>query len=258
MRVAVIGLGVVGNEVLKEVSKKIENVIGIDLDETKVNNLKTQKYKVTTRLTGAFDVYVVCVYSNEQVLELIKKIDYSKKPLVCIESTVLPHSISEFEDVVVKKNNANLVLCPHRFNEGDEDHHVFNLKRLIAGATEECVKRGESFYLNFMRREDLIPTTLPYAALSKLVENSYRFVEIAIAQELKLLCDEKKLSFDELRKCTNTKWNIDLKSARAGIGGKCLPKDVKLINEFFRNNSFFRNAIKADEEYKKKCRIKKS
>jgi len=64
-----------------------------------------------------------------------------------------------------------------------------------------------------------------------------------------MMCDSKNINFNKLRAAINTKWNIDLKEAKGGIGGKCLPKDVGLINNFFSKNEFFMQAVKTDMRY---------
>ena len=92
--------------------------------------------------------------------------------------------------------------------------------------------------------------------LAKPLENAYRFAEIAIAEELKMLCDEKGIDFNRLREAANTKWNINIKEARGGINGKCLPKDTQAINEFFGNNKMFSASIDINREYVKKIKGK--
>ncbi len=67
------------------------------------------------------------------------------------------------------------------------------------------------------------------AEITKIVENTYRYVQIAFAEELYLYCKENGVCFAELRDALNTKWNVDILEPREGIGGHCLPKDVKMF-----------------------------
>ncbi len=251
MSIVVIGLGIVGSRVLKEIYTKTrgkEDVAGIDIDKKKVRKLR--KFGAIDRLDKAYDTYIICVYTTEQVFNLLKTLDYSKKPLVSVESTIVPGSEKEMAEYVLK-NNGFFVISPHRFRSCDPDSNIFELTRLIAGANEQSLRKGLDFYKKFMEEKKLIPTSIEYATLSKIVENAHRFVEIAIAEEIKILCDSKGYDFNELRRCANTKWNIDIKEAKDGIGGNCLPKDMGIFNELFPKNFLFKSAVNIDNLYKK-------
>lgn len=247
MKIAVIGLGNVGEAVLKEISTKNKETVGIDIDVKRIKKLSG--YNVKDTLSERCDVYILDVYSTQQVFSVMNDIDFSNKPLVIIESTLIPGSEIELRKIVVDKNKSNLVICPHRLNPGDPEHYVFNTKRVIAGATKECLRKGIEFYAKFMKNEDLVITDMKYAVLSKVLENAHRYAEIAIAEEVKMFCNKNKLDFTELRRCVNSKWNIDMKEARDGIKGKCLTKDIGLLNEYFKDNLLFNSAVKIDEKY---------
>ena len=143
--IAVIGLGVIGGAVLKELSKKVK-VTGVDISQDILNSFKSEGYTVVPKLETPQDVYIVCTYSTESVIAVVRNLDYSRKPLVVIESTTKPGTHGILEEIVVKNNKSNLLIFPHRFNPNDPEHHVFNLNRVIGGATPECIKRGVEFY----------------------------------------------------------------------------------------------------------------
>ncbi len=86
--------------------------------------------------------------------------------------------------------------------------------------------------------------------MSKIAENAYRFVQIAFAEELKIICDKCEIPFEELRESCNTKWNIEILEARDGIGGHCLPKDVRYLWNILKS-PLLSGAIRADEIYRK-------
>lgn len=250
--ITVIGLGEVGIETFKELNKRRKDIYGVDIREEWLNELSKQGYRVGKNIQKS-DTYIIAVYLTEQVMDVLKKIDFSNNPLVVIESTVMPGTYDKIHEWKTRnKKEFDLVLFPHRFNPNDPEHHVFNLNRAIGG-DEKAVQRAISFYKEFMPTNLIHKTTPLIAELTKPVENAYRFVEIAIAEDLKLMCEKEGIDFKELRRIANTKWNIDIKEARDGIGGKCLPKDVELINKYFPKNTMFKMAIELNENYKKEA-----
>jgi len=246
--ITIIGLGEVGLTTFKEILKKTE-AFGVDINQGLIEKLKSQGLNVSTEIPEKSDVYVISVYTSEQLVEVMNKIDYSNKPLIIIESTLKPGTIDKIKD-----KNCDLVLFPHRYNKGDPEHSVFNLDRILGGLTNEAVDRAMKFYSQFMDPNLIHVFSIDIVELSKPLENAYRFIEIAVAEDLKMLCDKKGIDFDKLRQAANTKWNIDIKEARQGIDGKCLPKDILIINEFFKDNNMFNTAIDVDKEYTKKSK----
>ena len=248
--ITLIGLGEVGAETFKEMNKK-RVVFGVDINGGLIKKLKSEGYHVGGKIPES-DVYIISVYLTEQVFDVLKKINYDNNPLIIIESTVMPGTCKKINEWKEKnKLKFDLVLFPHRFNPNDKEHHIFNLDRVIGG-DKTAVKRAVEFYKEFMPLDLIHAASLEIAELTKPMENAYRFIEIAIAEEIKMLCEEKGVDFDELRKAMNTKWNINVKEARDGIGKKCLPKDIHLINDLFKNNIIFKTAINLDEKYKLK------
>jgi UDP-N-acetyl-D-mannosaminuronic acid dehydrogenase len=247
MNTVVIGLGEVGSETFKELHK-LTPVIGVDINQERLAQFKKEGYNVTDKTPPA-DVYIIAVYTTEQVLSVLNSLNLTKNPLLVIESTIDPDAVQVLQDWSMK-TRADVVLFPHRFNPNDPAHHVFNLNRIIGGTSQKAVDRAIAFYAPFMKAE-LRVVPFEIAGLSKVAENAYRFMEIALAQELKKSCEAKGISFSELRQSMNTKWNIDVKEARDGIGGKCLPKDMKLFFEYFEMNPLFKHLFDLNEQYKK-------
>lgn len=249
MSIAVIGLGNIGKRVLEEIRNKpgMGEAIGIDVDRSEVKSLNHTGAR--EKLDSPKDAYIICVYTTEQVFDALKSLEYKNKPLILVESTIIPGSETEMADFVLS-NGGYFVLCPQRFFAGDDEHGIFNQKRLIAGASEESLNKGMEFYARFMRKDMLIPTDLKHASLSKVVENAYRFSEIALAEELRTICESNGYDFNELRRCANTKWNMNIKEAREGVGGKCLPKDMEIFNHRFGDNRMFKEAFATDKRYR--------
>ena len=251
--ITIIGLGEIGGNVFSEMGKIFgkNEVFGVDLDKKKLEEYKKKGFFVGEKAPTS-EVYIIAVYTTDQVMDVIKSLDYSKKPLVSIESTILPGTSKKILEWKTKnKKEFDLLLFPHRFNPCDVEHYVFNLDRVMGGENERALKRGLELFSKCMNKKLIHTTTLEVAELTKPVENAYRFMEIAIAQELKKSCEEKGIDFEELRKAASTKWNIKILEAREGVGGKCLPKDIQLINSFFPDNELFKKGFEFNENYKK-------
>jgi UDP-N-acetyl-D-mannosaminuronate dehydrogenase len=253
--IAIIGLGEIGSSVLKVLSEKSRNnakeIIGVEVDEQKRSQLHKLGYTVQSSIPAGVEVYIICVYSTEQVRVVVKEIlslntDSQKKPLIIIESTIKPGTIKEFSNA-----NADIVLFPHRYNPNDGEHSVCNQKRVLGAFSREAEKRAVEFYNQFMDPKFLEIFPIEIVELAKPFENAYRYLEIAFAEEMKLLCEKQGISFKDLRSAANTKWNIDIKEAREGIGGKCLTKDCKLVQETLLSK-LLHLAQEIDEEYQNK------
>lgn len=250
--IEIIGLGEIGFEMFKELDKVISRdyFYGVDINRNRLDEIRMKGfYNIGEEIKKA-EVYILSVYLTEQIFDVLEKIiPFENHPLIVIESTVMPGT---YNKIIQKYGNKkfDLVLFPHRYNPNDSEHHVFNQTRVIGGDKKSLAKAKEVFE-QFIDWNLVHETSPEIAELTKPIENAYRFMEIAIAQELNLLCKEKNIDFEKLREAANTKWNIQIREARDGIGGKCLPKDVHLINDFFKENKFFNLAILSNEEYKK-------
>ena len=119
----------------------------------------------------------------------------------------------------------------------------------MGASSPKALRRGLEFYTWFMHRHMIHDTSLAVAEICKPLENAYRFLEITIAQEIKELCVQKGLDFEQVRQAMNTKWNIDVKEARDGVGGKCLPKDIELIDKYIGQNNIFSIARSLNDLY---------
>ncbi|NLG84065.1 MAG: hypothetical protein GX493_05535, partial [Firmicutes bacterium] len=140
-----------------------------------------------------------------------------------------------------------LVHAPHRILFGEEES-IFGQPRVIGGITPACLARGVEFY------RPLVPAVHPcrdirLVELCKLVENTLRYLEIAMAEALALHCHENGLDFEELRRLVATKGNVRLMSVDYGIGGECLPKDAKFLYEV-TGSRLIADAMAVDEEYR--------
>ena len=130
--------------------------------------------------------------------------------------------------------------CPERVLPGDIVRELVENDRIIGGLTTQCTEKARDFYNTFIKAECLI-TDSRTAELSKLVENSFRDVNIAFANELSLICDKLNLNVWEVIKFANHHPRVNILQPGPGVGGHCLavdpwfvidsaPEEAKLIH----------------------------
>ena len=94
-------------------------------------------------------------------------------------------------------------------------------------------------------------SSIEVAELTKIIENSHRYLQIAFAEELYLYCQGNNILFSELRDALNTKWNVEILEPRDGIGGHCLPKDTKMfLTSSKMRSKILQSALEVDTLYR--------
>ena len=94
-------------------------------------------------------------------------------------------------------------------------------------------------------------SSVEIAELTKIIENSHRYLQIAFAEELYLYCQANNILFSDLRDALNTKWNVEILEPREGIGGHCLPKDTRMfLNSSNIKSKILQSAIEVDSLYR--------
>lgn len=252
--VCVVGLGAIGLPTALHISNFF-NVIGYDTNQKAVEETNESGLDATFEKMPFTDLYVIAVNTGinddnsadvSSIYDVLKKISIlNPEALVCIESTV---SLGTCRKLAEKFHLKNIVHCPHRYWSGDTVKHGVVQTRVFGALNDGSYEMGKLFYE--MQNIPVIEvSSIEVAEMSKVVENAYRFVQIAFAEELKIICDSCGIPFEELRESCNTKWNIDILEARDGIGGHCLPKDVRYLWNILKT-PLLDGAIRTDETYK--------
>lgn len=244
MKVCVIGLGTVGTPTIKYIREKGLQAFGYDVATKSIDGIKTY---TNWKLVPKPEIYVITVSSEsvETVCKMISEKD--KNCLVSIESTVPAgtcRKISKSHDL------RTLVHCPHRYWPEEPMAHGIKQQRVIGAINQQSLKKGLEFY-HALDIPVHVCRTIEIAEMCKVAENSYRFVQIALAEELRRICEDKNISFEEVRTACNTKWNTQILEARDGILGSCLPKDIRYLKNMAKNVPLIEGAIITDEIYKK-------
>lgn len=258
VKIAVVGLGNIGFNLFNHLLKTFPNrVVGIDVNVARVEDLCNQGYPVTTdyqELTE-IDVWLLAPSTGdygENLFAALNDMIICPGALISIESTLPPGTMDLVRKYLDGKGykcgqDIFLIHVPHRVMFG-VDKTVCDTPRVMGAFTEACLEKGRQFY------GSLVPQLVEVndvriAELSKVVENVKRFVDIAFAQELYSYCVDQGLDFDELRKAVRSKNNVELLGTDWGIGGECLPKDMRFLQRVC-GSQLLEGAAKADQEYR--------
>lgn len=262
-KILVIGLGEIGYHNAEYMTEIGLNVEGYDISQSAVKRaLNDGVIKKEAKNFQGYDYYMICVSTHnptnmfepylEGLLNVAEKINIEAKPgaLVTIESTI-PKGVSR-KVCSILDHKLHVAHVPHRYFSEEKTEHGVKQLRVIGCCKPCCLVEASYFYVDLLHIP-LHPVTTPeIAELTKVIENTHRFLEIAFAEELKMFCDNQTLNFEELREAVNTKWNENILEAREGIGGHCLPKDTQMyyqLSKHFLPASTVAAAIESDSAY---------
>jgi UDP-N-acetyl-D-mannosaminuronic acid dehydrogenase len=133
----------------------------------------------------------------------------------------MPHEAGAIADVRVAH-------CPERVLPGRIMIEMITNSRVVGGLTARCAERAAAIYRVFCQGEILV-TDAASAEMAKLVENAYRDVNIAFANELSLIAEELRLDVWEVIRLANQHPRVKILSPGPGVGGHCIPVDPWFI-----------------------------
>jgi UDP-N-acetyl-D-mannosaminuronic acid dehydrogenase len=155
--------------------------------------------------------------------------------LVIIESTIAPGTMERvvkpiLEEASGLKVNEDFYLanCPERVMPGKLLANIENCSRVVGGMSPETAQAAVELY-RYIVKADLDPTDCLTAELVKTVENTYRDVQIAFANEVALLSESVGADVWEVRQLVNKSPQRDMHLPGPGVGGHCIPKDPWLL-----------------------------
>jgi UDP-N-acetyl-D-mannosaminuronic acid dehydrogenase len=155
--------------------------------------------------------------------------------LVSIESTIPPRTMQDVVIPILEKESGmtagrdfSVTHCPERVMPGKLLNNIRNVNRVLGGVDAASVQKALGYYRKVVRAE-IFTSDLLSAEISKTVENAYRDVQIAFANEVALLCEKVGADAFEVRRLVNSCPFRDMHIPGAGVGGYCLPKDSWLL-----------------------------
>ncbi|AIF85192.1 UDP-N-acetyl-D-mannosaminuronate dehydrogenase [Candidatus Nitrososphaera evergladensis SR1] len=263
-KVLVIGLGQIGYSNAEYMTMKGLTVDGYDISEKAVQRaLDDQVIRKRASNFAGYDYYIICISTHrpedmfqpylDGLFDIARQLLYEGKQgaLVGIDSTITRGTSEKVLEML--RHKMHVVHVPHRYFGPEKHDHGVNQTRVIGGCEPCCIDKARQFYGDMLDIPLHPVESVEVAELCKIVENSYRFMEIAFAEELKVFCDRSGIDFADLRSAINTKWNIKVLEPREGIGGHCLPKDSQMFLNLSKNllaTSIIDAAKKVDEEYR--------
>ena len=275
--VGIIGLGYVGLPLAMAFARSGVHVTGFDIDRAKVDAVKHGKSyishipdtvladAVATKRLDATDDYdklrtmdavVICVptpLTSSREPDLTYLLDASTAlagvlqpgQLVVLESTTYPGTTREQVAPILEESGMavgrdfHLAFSPERIDPGRTDFTVRTTPKLVGGITDACTDRARALYEEIC--ETVVVLSSPETAeLSKLLENIFRSVNIALVNELAQLCDRLEIDVWEVIDAASTKpFGFMRFEPGPGMGGHCLPVDPFYLAFKARENDFY-------------------
>jgi UDP-N-acetyl-D-glucosamine dehydrogenase len=294
MSVGVIGLGYVGLPLAVAFAEAGEEVVGVDVDPLKVNAISSGESYIedisSERLRAALprieatshyqplaraDAVLICVptpltANREPDLSALQGSAtelgnvLQKGQLIVLESTTYPGTTRECLVPILEQKSElrvgedfNVAFSPERVDPGRTDFTLRNTPKVLGGMTQRCADRADELY--GLICDHLIQVSTPEAAeMSKLLENIFRSVNIALVNELAILCERMGIDIWEVVDAAATKpYGFMRFDPGPGMGGHCLPVDPFYLTwrarEFHMSTEFIELAGKTNQQMPHHC-----
>jgi len=205
------------------------------------NVVKSGKFKVTTE-TPSSSTYIVAVPTPHiekkcdltYVLSACKNIaeKCQDNALIIIESTIKPNTCLNHVKPIFDKlgKSVHIVHCPERAIPGNTLFELINNDRIIGGLTKEATEAAYSIYESFCLGK-MFKTTAINAECAKLMENTFRDVNIALANELSIIAEDIGFNVQESIMLANRHPRVNILQPGPGVGGHCIPIDPWFLTE---------------------------
>jgi UDP-N-acetyl-D-glucosamine dehydrogenase len=262
--VGVVGLGYVGLPLSVEMAKAGYTVVGFDVQQKKVDMVnrgynyigdviasdldtivKSGKLKATAdySLLADCDCVSICVPTPLDKYQQpdISYVEASAKAvaqyahagmLVILESTTYPGTTEEVIQPLLEAKGLKvgtdvfLAFSPERVDPGNKQYKTKNTPKVVGGVTPDCTKLASLFYSAFLEGGVYSVSSPKVAEMEKILENTFRNINIALANEMAILCDRMDIPVWEVIDAAKTKpYGYMAFYPGPGLGGHCIPLD---------------------------------
>jgi UDP-N-acetyl-D-mannosaminuronic acid dehydrogenase len=265
-KVCVIGLGYIGLPTSAVLAAAGHHVVGVDVNPKAVETINQgrihivepdlERYVAEAVSKGllraqtqpeAAEIFMICVPTPfhhdrampepnmDYVVAASKAIAPYLQPgnIVILESTSPVGSTELVRDTLdeagVNTEGIHLAYCPERVLPGQIMRELVENDRIVGGLTSEAADQVAAFYRTFVSKGEVLVTDARTAEMSKLVENSFRDVNIAFANELSIICHKAGINPRELIDLANRHPRVNILNPGAGVGGHCIAVDPWFI-----------------------------
>ena len=158
--------------------------------------------------------------------------------LVILRSTLYPGTFRIVENMLKNAGKkSGLAFCPERIQQGKGIQEIFTLPQIVSGSTPKAVQEARTIFAKLTAT--IIEATPEEAELAKLMTNSWRYLEFAIANQFYIMAQDAGIDFHKLYGIMTTDYPRARHFARPGLAaGPCLLKDTLQLASFFNNNFF--------------------
>ncbi len=281
-KIAVVGLGYVGLPLALEFAKQGFSVLGIEIDKGRLQHirnkesyitdvssknlqraLKSKKFSATSdfRPLKDIDIIIICVptplkrkyHPNiSYIKQAVKAIArYLKKgSLVILESTTYPGTTEEVILPLLEQRGFRhgrdfyLSFSPERIDPGNKTYSVDKIPKIVGGITQEATQLSAEVYKNIIG--EVVPVSCARVAeATKLLENTFRLINIGLIDELAMMAHKMKIDIWEVIEAARTKpFGFMPFYPGPGVGGHCIPKDPLYLYWKARHHGFKSRFIK--------------
>ena len=285
-RVAVIGLGYVGLPLAVGFARAGYHVLGLDVDQHKIDSLSKGKSYIQDvqsvdvmaavqagrlsatddyDLLNGSDAIFICVPTPFDAMkapdlafieQAARGISSRIKPgqIIVLQSTTYPGTTEEFVLPILEESGFRagedfyLAFSPERINPGDREYSVENTPKVVGGLTAQCAQLGRLLLVQLFPHVHVVSS--PRAAeMSKLLENIFRSVNIALVNELALLSERMGIDMWEVIEAAKTKpFGFMPFYPGPGVGGHCIPVDPYYLSWKAREYDFYTKFIELAAE----------
>ncbi len=288
-KIGVIGLGYVGLPLAVELAKKGFTVTGLEVDARKVENInnkksyigdistadikelvEAKKLSATTNFSAIkkLDVIIICVPTplrkskDPDVSYIVSatneiKDNLRKDQLIILESTTYPGTTKELVLPMLEETGLKggkdfyLAFSPERIDPANKKFTIANTTKVVGGICDKSTKLACQVYGSFTKVHEVSSTQA--AEMVKLLENTFRAVNIGLVNEVALMCDRLGLNVWEIIDASATKPFGFMKfTPGPGIGGHCIPLDPHYLSWKLKTLNFYSRFIELAGEINSK------
>ena len=283
-KLGVIGLGYVGLPLAVEKAKAGYNVIGFDVQQIKVDMINKgenyigdvvsedlQEIVEAGFLTATsdfsriaeLDCVSICVptpldrYQQPDISYVKTTADtiakyMHKDMLIVLESTTYPGTTEELLKPLLERTGLKcgtdffLAFSPERVDPGNRVYNTKNTPQVVGGVTRACTDLAATLYENILEAEVFRASSPAVAEMEKILENTYRNINIGLINELAILCDRMGIDIWDVIEAAKTKpYGFQAFYPGPGLGGHCIPLDPYYLSWKAREYGFHTSMIEA-------------